>query len=1210
MILLAIYIAVMFKAAKAYQRDSAQKLCVASLIILLVFLIVNQLGGVFINVMDASSSTDESSLSMWLGLIFVLIALVVLPAAMLMAIIGIVLYIKKRDQYSHGIGHAISTLVMSCVAILVLGFIFAQSFKQEFGDGVFSEMVSSLSTPTVTQIHVASIGIDAPLTDGPWYEWVNLAEDAPEAIAGALHEDGAGLYVQAVSLDGLSVSDQELANGILRNWGQTYPSTVVKAMGKSPIGGEEGFYYSFFRNDGPDDQYWYEIHIVRSENLATAFIFWINSNDEKAITQLARRETRHFHFAAPSNEPLPNSMATSSASWLNYMGVAAYEKQRYDQAAKLYRAAYDAQTQTVFATNLIETYGQLRDHQKGIAVAREHLANTPNDRSVRAELGYQLYDKEQYDEALKQYAIVYASDDPMVLSESLDPEYFNQYIELLRSHDRYVFAEEQIQRMQPALSISQHATLLSKVKRDLEQWDEAIAVIDEAIGKAPPPLSLLLEKISVLRDASRPKQGWDLAQKLIEDGYRSWDVYFYQGLCELDMDWYPQAHASFETAHDKAQIDLTKEYLDHSASMLGQGDNTLVRDPVQPVAIPASVARAIEQLRNSDGYAALDLSDEDTVCLQHLTGLYYKADEPFRKTLFRTYQINTDTSAENYQSLTFDFDGQYERIHVNELVVHDMKGQEIGRGNLDQYFVVDADQDGLHDNDKTLTIPVPGIKAPCVLTYKISYETLADIEEPPFEQFTQVVGNPTRHWGVFITGELSDLTTHAQNGLTEKTAANTRWVLNAQPPQYFWESMQPSFDEQFATWTLGAKPTEDQSNTKAWESLAEAYLSDLSAHLAPIALPQAVLDQAFAGLPVDASQAQIIRHAMSFVQNNLTYEGIEFGVRGRIPHTIDEIVSQRFGDCKDHSLLLYQLLHSEKVPAKMALVNTGSDIVKTVPSLNQFDHMIVVVPKAGNRVLDEWHILDATNKTHSPLGGTANYLRDKQILILDPDANHFFQTPKTDPKQQKIELDRRVTIRSNGTLDVHETLTLYSDAAEYMRDHLTPVTPKDQLQTVSNMLADYGVRVRTVEIGNLKDLDKPLTISLSYETEFSFEKANAQWAGKIPNHWQRYYLEAKYTPNRRTALEISWPVHFSTQSRVLLPKDAHWLAGLEGASIDGNEFADATASVSIQANELLIKTNVTLKTGIHPAERYTAYESSMRRFIKPGQPTLRYTVNP
>src|SRR5207237_601886 len=81
-----------------------------------------------------------------------------------------------------------------------------------------------------------------------------------------------------------------------------------------------------------------------------------------------------------------------------------------------------------------------------------------------------------------------------------------------------------------------------------------------------------------------------------------------------------------------------------------------------------------------------------------------------------------------------------------------------------------------------------------------------------------------------------------------------------------------------------------------------------------------------------------------------TYKAIEFGRGARIPRAPQEVLRHRYGDCKDHALLLYHLLRNAGTEARLALVRTGSPVRRELPSLDQFDHMVVYLPGTASFV--------------------------------------------------------------------------------------------------------------------------------------------------------------------------------------------------------------------------------------------------------------------
>lgn len=100
-----------------------------------------------------------------------------------------------------------------------------------------------------------------------------------------------------------------------------------------------------------------------------------------------------------------------------------------------------------------------------------------------------------------------------------------------------------------------------------------------------------------------------------------------------------------------------------------------------------------------------------------------------------------------------------------------------------------------------------------------------------------------------------------------------------------------------------------------------------------------------------------LRLALDFVQKEIRYFGTEIGANSHQPAPTEQVLRQRFGDCKDKAALLVTLLKKLGIEATPALVAASlrSDAAQRLPSPLAFDHAIAAV-QLGEQTL--W--LDAT----------------------------------------------------------------------------------------------------------------------------------------------------------------------------------------------------------------------------------------------------------
>src|SRR5205085_52801 len=76
------------------------------------------------------------------------------------------------------------------------------------------------------------------------------------------------------------------------------------------------------------------------------------------------------------------------------------------------------------------------------------------------------------------------------------------------------------------------------------------------------------------------------------------------------------------------------------------------------------------------------------------------------------------------------------------------------------------------------------------------------------------------------------------------------------------------------------------------------------------------------------------------------YVALEFGIHGYKPYRVSQVLSRRFGDCKDKASLMVAMLKAVGVDAQIVLLRTrrGGELDPSPASLAVFDHAIAYVP--------------------------------------------------------------------------------------------------------------------------------------------------------------------------------------------------------------------------------------------------------------------------
>jgi len=153
------------------------------------------------------------------------------------------------------------------------------------------------------------------------------------------------------------------------------------------------------------------------------------------------------------------------------------------------------------------------------------------------------------------------------------------------------------------------------------------------------------------------------------------------------------------------------------------------------------------------------------------------------------------------------------------------------------------------------------------------------------------------------------------------------------------------------------------------------------------------------------------------VRRRVRYEAVAIGQGGWVPSPPDEVLARGWGDCKDKSQLLVQLLAAQGIASHLALLASGSaePIDPTFATPNQVNHCIVAVPvgeietRPGDPVVDGYFLLDPSVDR-----GGIEWLsptdQGRHVLVVAGGGSRLLEVPELFEHEQ-----RRLTI--DGAVD-------------------------------------------------------------------------------------------------------------------------------------------------------------------------------------------------
>jgi len=244
-------------------------------------------------------------------------------------------------------------------------------------------------------------------------------------------------------------------------------------------------------------------------------------------------------------------------------------------------------------------------------------------------------------------------------------------------------------------------------------------------------------------------------------------------------------------------------------------------------------------------------------------------------------------------------------------------------------------------------------------------------------------------------------------------------------------------------------------------------------------IPDDAIRQQVASLTAAATAAEDKARALyEFCAREIRYVAVEYGQAGYEPHFAADIMKNKYGDCKDQSILLVTMLREAGIDAWPVLIATREyyDLDPAFPSL-LFNHCIAAASIGGTTVF-----MDPTAET-CPFEDLPAADQDRQVLMCAPERYHIEKTPLFPASHNTARQRLRLTLKADESVSgekIIETSGIYDQGQRYWllytQPELIEQALKEKVQDIS-----VGGSLTAYAIENLQDLRGPVVMRYSFQ---------------------------------------------------------------------------------------------------------------------------------
>ena len=264
------------------------------------------------------------------------------------------------------------------------------------------------------------------------------------------------------------------------------------------------------------------------------------------------------------------------------------------------------------------------------------------------------------------------------------------------------------------------------------------------------------------------------------------------------------------------------------------------------------------------------------------------------------------------------------------------------------------------------------------------------------------------------------------------------------------------------------------STFKTYADVAQAYQVRAKERAAVTPALQALSNEliAKANAKTTLEKVKVLHH---WVAQNIRYLGIYVGAGGYVPHDAQSILDNRYGDCKDHVVILEALLAAAGIDSSPALINSSSAyLLPKLPTAGIFDHVITYVPSLNV-------YLDSTSR-FAPLGTLPNGDMDKPVLLTQTGV--ISRTPKTDQSRDRTEARIQIRLTRDGSIEGKSQAKMFGIFEVASRSSQFNYQNKNQADIVNRLLSRFQ-ETGWGEIGKTEptNYDKPWQVNSTFELD-------------------------------------------------------------------------------------------------------------------------------
>jgi hypothetical protein len=600
-----------------------------------------------------------------------------------------------------------------------------------------------------------------------------------------------------------------------------------------------------------------------------------------------------------------------------------------------------------------------------------------------------------------------------------------------------------------------------------------------------------------------------------------------------------------------------------------------------------------------------DHPDDDYIFLLDDGVVRFESDGRGSRTYRQVVQILNQDGAEAWGEQSFSYSSGSERLTINWIRVVKPNGEVVSAkpAHEQESLAPVAFDAPVYSDEKVRRVTLSGVAPGTLVDWSYTVERVKPLVPGDYYSGWRVTnGVLTRRSRLLI-----DLPASVTPRIQERNVHFKRLEVESHGRRvYSWATsdVKKIDGEPFAATPNSLSVHIDVGAPISWADLARWY-AGLSAgrYVLDPALESQLAEHVKDAHTLDDS----LRAVHRWISQDFRYVSLSLGIGGYLPRTPAEVLETRYGDCKDKATLFIALVRRMGLTAYPVLLSASGSADSTLPTMQQFDHMIAAVDrgaKNGGRMY-----LDLTSDL-TPFGELPPTEEGSFALVVHDDGKFEAVTlPESPSSANRAETRIIGELSADGHFTGRYTETKSGGLQYELRRAYARVFSKDELSRLSQALANgvfSGASGDSLTLFDGRDLRAKPQVSLAVHDAPVLSTSGGGGTriftlpGALPNFASLGLAsQLERRKPRRFPIDISaviGPIETISELRMMLPPG--WRAELPSNLSESSQFGSYSAEYAQDGRELRITRRMTGRRGTAPPDSVDALIAWLRAISK------------